>query len=85
MPLAKKDSDPIGRKWDIDALSALCAKKGLDALNGKEGPILDAVIAGAALTLWHTRKEKTLADAAAKARHAIASGEALRRLQAGLM
>ena len=84
MPLAKKDSGPIGRKWDIDALSALCAKKGLDALNGKEGPILDAAIAGAALTLWHTGNEKTLEDAAAKARHAIASGEALRRLQAGL-
>lgn len=85
LPLASKETNPIGRKWDIDALSGLCAEKGLDALNGKEGPLLDAAIAGTAMILWHIRKESSLAAAADKARQVIASGEALSRLKAGLL
>lgn len=84
LPLAIKESDPIGRKWDIDALSSLCAEQGMDALNGKEGALLDAAIAGAVLTLWHTGKENSLVDAAKKARAAITSGAALQHLKAGL-
>jgi len=84
LPLASKDSHPVGMKWDIDALSALCAEQGRDALSGKSGPLLDAAVLGAALVMWHTGKEQSLAKAANKARAAIASGEALRRLDAGL-
>ena len=84
LPLARNEGNPIGRKWDINALSALCAEKGREALSGKQSPIMDAAIAGAAMTLWHTGRAPTLTDAAAKARKVISSGEALRRLDAGL-
>ena len=75
---------PFGMKWDIDALATLCADKGLRALDGEQGAVFDAAVVGCALTLWHTGHCASLAEAADKARAAIASGEALRRLQAGL-
>ncbi len=84
LPLATKDTDPIGMKWDIDALSALCAEQGREALSGKSGALLDAAVLGAALVLWHTGKVSDLTIAADKAREVIASGEALERLEAGL-
>jgi len=84
MPLASKASDPVGMKWDIDALSALCAEQGREALSGKSGPLLDAAVLGAALVMWHTGKERSLSIAADRARAVIASGEALQRLDAGL-
>ena len=84
LPLANKDKHPVGMKWDIDALSALCAEQGREALSGKNGPLLDAAVLGAALVMWHTGKEKNLTEAADKARAVIASGEALQRLDAGL-
>ena len=71
-------------KWDIDALATLCADKGLRALDGEQGAVFDAAVIGCALTLWHTGHCASLAEAADKARAAIASGEALKRLQAGL-
>ncbi len=84
VPLASKDNHPVGMKWDIDELSSLCAEQGREALSGKSGPLLDAAVLGAALVIWHTGKEKNIAKAADMARAAIASGEALRRLDAGL-
>jgi len=84
LPLAKKEDSPIGMKWDINALSALCAEQGREALSGKSSPLLDAAVLGAALVLWHTGKEQNLTKAADKARAVIASGEALQRLDAGL-
>lgn len=84
MPLAFKQHNPIGMKWDINALSSMCAEQGRDALSGKSGALLDAAVLGAALVLWHTGKEKNLTAAANKARAVIASGEALQRLEAGL-
>ena len=75
---------PFGMKWDIDALANLCADKGLRALDGEQGAVFDAAVIGCALTLWHTGHCASLAEAADKARAAIASGEALKRLQAGL-
>jgi len=83
-PKACKDSDPIGRKWDIDALSALCAEQGRDALSGKSGPLSDAAITGAAMVMWHMGREKSLESATAKARSAISSGAAMNHLEAGL-
>lgn len=84
LPLATSPPHPIGMKWDITALSELCATKGRRALSGEEGPMLDAALAGAAMVMWHTGREKTMETAAAKARAAIESGEALERLNAGL-
>lgn len=84
LPLASKETDPVGMKWDINALSALCAEQGRDALSGKSGALLDAAVLGAAMVMWHTGKEQDLKVAADKARAVIASGEAMRRLEAGL-
>jgi len=84
LPLASGDTDPIGRKWDIDALSALCAERGRDALSGKQNALLDAAILGAALVLMHTGQQPNMRAACDKARTAVASGEALARLEAGL-
>lgn len=74
----------LGMKWDINALAKLCAERGLDALNGKAGAVYDAAVLGSALIMWHMGKSPTVEDAASKARAAIASGEALKRLEAGL-
>jgi len=84
VPTANTPPRPIGMKWDIDALSMLCAEQGREALAGKSGAIHDAAVLGAALTLWHSGKESSLDSAVKKARAAIASGEALQRLEAGL-
>lgn len=81
---APENPDYIGMKWDVDALAQLCADKGLAALNGEPGAVYDAAVLGAALTLWHTGKVDSLTQGAGKAREAIASGEALARLQAGI-
>jgi len=75
---------PIGMKWEISALAALCAEKGLRALDGEQGPVYDAAVTGCALTLWHTGHSPSLTEAAKAARLAISSGEAMKRLQAGL-
>lgn len=83
-PLADPDNSPVGMKWDITALSELCANEGRKALSGQSGPIYDAAVMGAATILWHTGKAPDLPAAADKARAAIKSGEALQRLEAGL-
>ncbi len=84
LPLASETKHPIGMKWDIDALSALCAERGRDALKGEEGALLDAAVLGAAMIMWHTGIQPDMKAATKKARTVIASGEALARLEAGL-
>lgn len=81
---APAQPDYIGMKYDIDALAKLCADKGLAALNGESGAVYDAAVLGSALTMWHIGKASSLKEAADTAREAIASGEALQRLQTGL-
>lgn len=82
--LADEHSGQTGMKWDIEALAALCADAGRRALAGEAGPIQDAAVLGAALTLWHVGKAENLKEAARVAREAIASGAALERLETGL-
>jgi len=83
-PLADEQNDRIGMTWDVEALATLCADAGRRALAGEAGLIQDAAVLGAALTLWHTGQEPSLPAAADRARAAIASGDALKRLEAGL-
>lgn len=83
-PTANGPDDPVGMKWDLSKLSALCAEQGREALTGKPGPLFDAAVIGTALTLWHLGTEKELSVAADRAREAITSGAALSRLEAGL-
>lgn len=81
---ANPASSPVGMKWDLEKLSALCAEEGRKALSGTAGPIQDAAVLGAAVILWHIGNEPDLAKAADKARSVIASGKALQHLDAGL-
>ncbi len=81
---ANPANSPIGMKWDIEALSGLCAEEGRKALSGTKGPIQDAAVLGAAVIMWHCGVEPDLPAAADKARSAIESGAALQHLQAGL-
>lgn len=83
-PLATEQADRIGMKWDIDHLSDQCAQAGKRALSGEPGPIHDAAVLGAAMILWHTGKAKSLSIAADTARSSIESGDALRKLEAGI-
>lgn len=84
MPAPTAKDAPLGMKWDVAELASLCAEKGLRALDGEPGAVYDAAVVGCALTLWHTGHCESLEQAADKARAAISSGEALKRLQAAL-
>lgn len=84
LPLATAPTDPVGMKWDIRALSELCAEQGRLALSGTPGPLLDAAVLGTAMILWHLGREPDLTSAANKARAVIESGEALQRMENGL-
>ncbi|GAB6049297.1 hypothetical protein JCM16106_01410 [Hydrogenophilus islandicus] len=69
--------------FDARAMARAAVEAGQAALAGEAGPTHDALILGAALALWHTGKVASLAEGAARAREAIASGEAARRFAAG--
>lgn len=84
MPVADPDTDTIGMKWKIDALADYCATEGASALQGNPGPLHDAAVFGAALVLWHTGVNTDIQAAVSQARHAIDTGEALRRFEAGI-
>jgi len=79
-PVAPEQTDHIGMKWDLEALSHATAQAGVRALAGEEGPVQDGVIFGAALVLWHLGRAGDLEEAGNHVRQAIASGEATRRL-----
>lgn len=79
---AKANDKTIGMKWDIEALAKLCASEGRAALENKPGPIHDAAVMGAAMSLWHTGNSPDMPDAVFRAKQAISSGEALKRLDA---
>ncbi|MBX2835732.1 MAG: anthranilate phosphoribosyltransferase [Gammaproteobacteria bacterium] len=83
-PPAEYNLSTIGMKWDIDALAELCAKEGRAALENTPGPIHDAAVLGAALSLWHIGRATDMDEAVRQAKQAIESGEALRRLEAGI-
>jgi len=74
----------MGLKWDIDELAKLGADTGRKALAGEPGPVYDAAVIGAALTLWHMGRETDMQSAVKKAREAISSGAAAERFEAGL-
>lgn len=66
---------------DTAALAQAAATAGLAALTGQPGPTRDSLVYGAALCLWHLRRQATLADAANTARAALDSGQALAHFQ----
>ncbi len=67
--------------FDAVSMAKAAARAGLAALHGEPGATADALVAGAALALWHTGKTATLEEGAAKAREVLRNGDALRSWQ----
>jgi anthranilate phosphoribosyltransferase len=66
---------------DTQALAQAAAKAGAAALAGEHGAAYDSLVYGAALCLFHLKRQPSLPVAADVARRAIESGEALTRFQ----
>lgn len=80
---AVRASDNVAAKTDPDALAEAAARTGLDALRGETGPARDSLIYTGAVVLTHLRRCASTAEAAARVRQALDTGEALARFTAG--
>ena len=66
---------------NITELADYTVKLGKAALSGEKGMFYDGLVLSASLVLWHTKKAKSLADAAQMAREVLDSGKAIDRLK----
>ena len=71
-----------GDNVDITAVTELAAHLGLQALEGKPGLIRESLVYAAATCLMHVKRHTSWSAAAAAAREAIDSGNALQRFRA---
>lgn len=83
LPAATRKADNIANEFDVDAAAQKAAELGLEALNGKPGPAMDALVYSAAICLKHLGRANDYASAAVQARDAIKSGKALAHFNAG--
>jgi anthranilate phosphoribosyltransferase len=65
---------------DTRSLARAACVAGLEALEGKPGPIREGLVFGAAAALWHLKRYPTPAKAAAAVRAGLDSGNIRRRL-----
>lgn len=79
---ASRPGDEISIAVDIDALAQATAEAGLEALQGKAGPIYDGLVYAGALSLYHLGKAGSLPDAARAVRAVLDNGKALEKLRA---
>lgn len=84
LPKRSRPGDEIAIAVDIDATAKAAAEAGLQALEGEPGPVLDGLIYGSALMLWHLRHFGDLASASSSVREVINDGRALAHFQAAL-
>ncbi len=66
---------------DIPALAQYTVKLGRAALAGEKGLFYDGLVLSASLVLWHTKKVKTLSEAADMVRSVLDSKKVLARLK----
>ena len=66
---------------NITELADYTVKLGKAALSGEKGMFYDGLVLSASLVLWHTKKAKSLGDAAQMAREVLDSGKAIDRLK----
>jgi anthranilate phosphoribosyltransferase len=78
----RAEGEPSAPGPDSAALARAAAEAGLAALSGRFGPTRESLVCGAALCLWHLKRHDSLQSAAAAARAALDSGNALERLVA---
>ncbi|MGH8507972.1 MAG: anthranilate phosphoribosyltransferase [Gammaproteobacteria bacterium] len=68
---------------DPESLARTTAGRGMEALDGKPGPMRDALAFGAALCLWHIGSSASVSDAVENVRRVLKSGAALGRFVRG--
>ena len=73
----EQETDDIAATVDIDAAAKLTAEAGLAALKGERGLMYDSLVYSAAIALWHTGWQASLAEAANVVRGVLDSGEGL--------
>ena len=83
LPGYRKKTDGIAASVDAGAIAEEAARAGIQALEGTPGASADSLVYGAALCLWHLRRQPSLADAAAAVREVLASGKALKHFREG--
>lgn len=83
LPTAANKADNIANEFDADAAAQKAAEFGLEALNGKAGPAMDALIYSASICLKHLGRANDYASAANMARDVIKSGKTLAHFNAG--
>ncbi len=71
--------DEIAAGIDTEALAEAAAKAGIAALRGEAGPAYDSLVYGAALCLFHLKREPSLPAAADTVRRIIDGGMPLAR------
>jgi anthranilate phosphoribosyltransferase len=76
LPKATRPGDEIAIAVDMDAMAEAAVKAGLEALDGKAGPIRDGLIYGGALCLWHLRRHTSMQVAADAVREVLDNGKA---------
>ena len=65
---------------DPKSLARAAADRGMETLDGKPGPMRDALAFGAALCLWHIGRHASVSDAVEEVHAVLTSGAALRHL-----
>ncbi|MGD9952954.1 MAG: anthranilate phosphoribosyltransferase [Burkholderiales bacterium] len=80
IPGAAEEGEPDS-PLDTAAVARAAAEAGKAALAGAPGPTRDCLVYGAALCLWHLRRQPTLKDAAAAVRAVLDQGKPLERMQ----
>ncbi|WJW74330.1 anthranilate phosphoribosyltransferase [Thiohalobacter sp. IOR34] len=81
-PAAAQPGDEIATAIDSDAMAALAAEYGREALRGKRGGSYDGLVYAGALVLHHLGRCDSLPAAAETARKALDSGAALAHFEA---
>jgi anthranilate phosphoribosyltransferase len=73
--------DDDAAAFDAATVAKLAAEAGMAALAGQPGPTRDSLIYGAALCLWHVKRNDSLGSAAQAVRAALDDGTALEHLR----
>lgn len=81
LPKSEREGDEVAIMVDVQATAQAAAEAGMAALCGNKGATYDSLVLGAALILHHVGRAKTLAEAADKARAALDSGKAAKRVK----
>ena len=82
LPGYRKKTDGVASSIDAAAIAAEAAHAGIEALQGKPGATFDSLVYGAALCLWHLKRQPSLTEAAKAVREVLESGRALTHFQA---